>query len=98
MRAVSLLRALPAGPGNLSAQPSYIGINGALGLPVINGTCTTCHVSPNVGNHSFSVPLNIGMTAYPALPALDIPGMPVPHHSMQQWDFAPDNGSWPGDD
>jgi len=53
------------------------GLNDALRLPVINGTCTTCHDSPNVGNHSFSVPLNIGTTAYPAVPALDITGMPV---------------------
>ncbi len=53
------------------------GLNDALGLPVINGSCTTCHDSPNVGNHSFSVPLNIGTTAYPAMPALNISGLPV---------------------
>jgi hypothetical protein len=53
------------------------GLNDALGLGTINGTCTTCHDSPNVGNHSFSVPLNIGTTAYPAVPALDISGLPV---------------------
>lgn len=53
------------------------GLNDALGQPSINGTCTTCHDSPNVGNHSFSVPLNIGTTAYPAASALDISGLPV---------------------
>jgi hypothetical protein len=53
------------------------GLNDALDQPVIAGTCTTCHDSPNVGNHSFSVPLNIGTTAYPALPALDVSGLPV---------------------
>lgn len=53
------------------------GLNDALGQPVINGTCTTCHDSPNVGNHSFSVPLNIGTTAYPSLPALDTSGLPI---------------------
>ncbi len=48
------------------------------GLPDMQaGHCTTCHDSPNVGNHSFSVPLNIGTTAYPALPALDISGLPI---------------------
>lgn len=36
------------------------GLNDALNLPVINGTCTTCHDSPNVGNHSLAVPLDIG--------------------------------------
>ncbi len=53
------------------------GLNDALGQPVINGTCTTCHDSPNVGNHSFSVPLAIGTTAYPPVAALDITGLPV---------------------
>jgi cytochrome c peroxidase len=53
------------------------GLNDVLGKPVINGTCTTCHDSPNVGNHSFPVPLNIGTTAYPAVAALDISGLPV---------------------
>ena len=53
------------------------GLNDALGQPMIMGTCTTCHDSPNVGNHSFSVPLAIGTTAYPALPQLDVAGLPV---------------------
>jgi hypothetical protein len=35
--------------------------NPALGSPAIfKGTCTTCHDSPNVGNHSFPLPLDIG--------------------------------------
>ena len=38
------------------------GLNDALGKPVIAGTCTTCHSSPNVGNHSVALPLNIGLT------------------------------------
>ena len=33
----------------------------ALGSPaVIKGTCTTCHDTPNVGNHSMPLPLDIG--------------------------------------
>jgi cytochrome c peroxidase len=28
---------------------------------VVNGTCTTCHDTPNSGNHSVSAPLNIGI-------------------------------------
>lgn len=36
------------------------GLNDALGLPVIAGTCTTCHDAPNVGNHSVALPINIG--------------------------------------
>lgn len=53
------------------------GLNDAEGRPVIYGTCTTCHDSPNIGNHSFSVPLKIGTTDYPPMPALDIAGLPV---------------------
>ena len=53
------------------------GLNDALGQTVIMGTCTTCDDSPNAGNHSFSVPLAIGTTAYPAMSALDISGLPV---------------------
>lgn len=53
------------------------GLNDALGQPVITGTCTTCHDAPNVGNHSFAVPLSIGTTAYPPVPALDITGLPI---------------------
>jgi hypothetical protein len=30
------------------------------GIPVIAGFCGTCHDTPNVGNHSFPTPLNIG--------------------------------------
>ncbi|MGH9729687.1 MAG: hypothetical protein ACRD4V_14005, partial [Candidatus Acidiferrales bacterium] len=36
------------------------GLNDALGVSVINGTCTTCHDAPNVGDHSLPVPLEIG--------------------------------------
>jgi cytochrome c peroxidase len=30
------------------------------GLPALQGTCGTCHDTPNVGNHSFPTPLDIG--------------------------------------
>jgi cytochrome c peroxidase len=30
------------------------------GIPSLMGTCGTCHDTPNVGNHSFPTPLNIG--------------------------------------
>ena len=38
------------------------GLNDALGLPTIQGTCTTCHDSPNIGNHSVALPIDIGLT------------------------------------
>jgi cytochrome c peroxidase len=37
------------------------GLNDELHLASIQGTCTTCHDSPNVGNHSVAAPLNIGL-------------------------------------
>jgi hypothetical protein len=37
------------------------GLNDDLNLASIPGTCGTCHDSPNVGNHSLSAPLNIGV-------------------------------------
>jgi cytochrome c peroxidase len=37
------------------------GLNDDLNLASIAGTCGTCHDSPNVGNHSVSAPLNIGV-------------------------------------
>jgi len=37
------------------------GLNDDLNLAVIPGTCGTCHDSPNIGNHSVSAPLNIGV-------------------------------------
>jgi hypothetical protein len=30
--------------------------------PIPTGTCTICHDTPNAGNHSVSMPLNIGLT------------------------------------
>jgi len=37
------------------------GLNDALHQAAIQGTCTTCHDTPNVGNHSVGAPLNIGI-------------------------------------
>lgn len=38
------------------------GLNDDLNVATIPGTCGTCHDSPNVGNHSVSAPLNIGVS------------------------------------
>lgn len=54
------------------------GLNDLPGVPAsFSGTCTTCHDAPNVGDHSVPLAINIGVTDYPALPALDISGLPV---------------------
>ncbi len=38
------------------------GLNDDLGVKVIRGSCTTCHDSPNLGNHSVALPIDIGLT------------------------------------
>jgi len=37
------------------------GLNDDLGMPDIPGTCTTCHDTPNAGDHSIPAPLDIGI-------------------------------------
>ena len=49
------------------------GLNDALGVAAFAGTCTTCHDTPNVGNHSTSLPLDLGLTTA----ALRTPDMPL---------------------
>jgi cytochrome c peroxidase len=52
------------------------GINDVAGLPAsFSGTCGTCHDSPNVGNHSISAPLNIGVADVNS--PLDVSYLPV---------------------
>jgi hypothetical protein len=46
----------------LISEVSGINDEDAFSNPVVvNGTCTTCHDTPNVGNHSVVAPLNIGL-------------------------------------
>jgi hypothetical protein len=47
-----------------------------LGANTIVGSCGTCHDSPNVGNHSKKLPINIGI-ADASPPVLDISGLPT---------------------
>ena len=58
-------RAVARGEALFNAKPINItgvkGLNDALGLPVIAGTCTTCHNAPNAGDHSVPLPLDIGI-------------------------------------
>jgi cytochrome c peroxidase len=53
------------------------GLNDALHMEVIAGTCTTCHDSPNVGNHSVPLAINIGVTDASPQGPLDVSGLPV---------------------
>lgn len=55
------------------------GLNDVLNQPSISGSCGTCHDTPNAGNHSVGMPLNIGVADAGSLspPGLDISGLPV---------------------
>ncbi len=54
------------------------GLNDLPGVPAsLSGTCTVCHDTPNVGNHSVPLAINIGVADYPAPAALNITGLPV---------------------
>jgi len=48
------------------------------GISSLQGTCGTCHDTPNVGNHSFPTPLNIG-TGDPSLsdPSVNLGGLDI---------------------
>ncbi|HET7787970.1 MAG TPA: hypothetical protein VFL36_18515 [Myxococcales bacterium] len=37
------------------------GLNDALGIETLAGTCTTCHDTPEAGDHSVALPLDIGL-------------------------------------
>src|SRR5580704_12625861 len=70
-------RAIAAGEAIFNSTPVRIsnvrGLNdnATLGTPTaFTGTCTTCHDTPNTGNHSFPLPLDIG-TAHSPLPSLE---------------------------
>jgi cytochrome c peroxidase len=49
------------------------GVNDALDVAALPGSCTTCHDTPNVGNHSTSLPLDLGLTTA----AMRTPDMPL---------------------
>ena len=54
------------------------GLNDLPGVPAsFVGSCTTCHNAPNVGDHSVPLAINIGVTDFPPVSALDITGLPV---------------------
>ena len=58
-------RAVARGQALFNTKPIQIrgvgGLNDDLHVDTIPGTCTTCHNTPNAGNHSVPLPLNIGL-------------------------------------
>lgn len=48
------------------------------GIPSLQGTCGTCHDTPNVGNHSFPTPLDIGTgDPNPSNPNVNLGGLDI---------------------
>ena len=60
-------RAIARGERLFTGKPIAIsgvgGLNDVLGQAVIQGTCTTCRNAPNVGNHTLTMPLDVGISA-----------------------------------
>ena len=58
-------RAVARGQALFNNKPILIsgvkGINDDLHIATLPGTCTTCHNTPNAGNHSIPMPLDIGI-------------------------------------
>jgi cytochrome c peroxidase len=63
---VEARRAVARGETLFNTKPITIsdvkGLNDDLNLPPFQGHCTTCHDTPNSGNHSIPAPLDIGLT------------------------------------
>lgn len=59
-------RAIARGQEIFNTRPIAItgvrGLNDALGVETLQGTCTTCHDTPDAGDHSVSLALDIGLT------------------------------------
>ncbi|MEO5845876.1 MAG: cytochrome C [Caldimonas sp.] len=58
-------RAIARGEALFNGKPIVIrgvkGLNDDLNVAALLGTCTTCHNTPNAGNHSVPMPLDIGL-------------------------------------
>ena len=64
------------------AIDNVAGINRDPGHPVgagvvLTGFCGTCHDSPNIGNHSTVLPIDIGIAAFPPVGGLDVSLLPT---------------------
>lgn len=61
-RGQALFNSLPINITGVAGINDDISTGGLVagGIPSLTGTCGTCHDTPNVGNHSFPTPLDIG--------------------------------------
>ena len=66
------------GVAGINDDASAGGLVGNGGISKLPGTCGTCHDTPNVGNHSFPTPLNIGTgDPDPSNPSVNLGGLDV---------------------
>ena len=87
-------RAVARGEKLFNSKPISItgvkGLNDDLGVPVLQGTCTTCHDTPNAGNHSIPAPLDIGLAdasrRTPDLPLYTLRHTQPPFETVQTTD------------
>ena len=87
-------RAVARGETLFNTKPIRItgvkGLNDDLSVPVLQGTCTTCHDTPNAGNHSIPAPLDIGLTdasrRTPDLPLYTLRHKQPPFETVQTTD------------
>jgi len=87
-------RAVARGETLFNTRPISItgvkGLNDDLNVPVLQGTCTTCHDTPNSGNHSIPAPLDIGLTdasrRTPDLPLYTLRHTTPPFETVQTTD------------
>lgn len=66
------------------------GLNDDLHTPVIPGTCSTCHDTPNAGSHSVPAPLDIGISdasrRTPDMPLYTLRHLQAPFETVQTTD------------
>jgi len=80
---ISARKAVSRGQQIFNSVPINIsgvsGLNDTLNKQNVSGFCGTCHDTPDSGNHSIRLPLNIGVAnaGNQSPPALDISGLPV---------------------
>jgi cytochrome c peroxidase len=87
-------RAVARGQALFNGKPIQItgvkGLNDDLNMPVVQGTCTTCHDTPSSGNHSIPAPLDIGLTdpsrRTPDLPLYTLRHTQSPFETIQTTD------------
>lgn len=63
-----------ANVNGINDQPAFCAlIHQSAPCGTINGACTTCHDSPNIGNHTVARQLNIGLAHFPEFMTDDLP-------------------------